>query len=142
LSVSQNTHPPTKNVGKVGQLSCEVWVRGQECPFDSVGTLRRSGQVPRHTFRLLQSLSAFVAAEKVPGFDVLGELVAVVRSEVERLVADGDLEGNDVPEVYGNEIDGEDVEFAGRVVDAGLADDVASVRTLAAEGGGLTWTRR
>jgi hypothetical protein len=30
---------------------------------------------------------SFVAAEEVPGFDVLGEIVAVVGSQVERLVA-------------------------------------------------------
>jgi hypothetical protein len=67
----------------------------------------------------------------------LGELVAVVGSEVEGLVAGCDLERNDVPEVDGNEIDGEDVELAGQVMDASLANDVAGVRAIAAEGGGL-----
>jgi hypothetical protein len=57
-------------------------------------------------------LSAFGATEEVPGFDVLGEFVAVVGSQVERFVAGGDLERDDVPEIDGNKIDGEDVELA------------------------------
>src|SRR5579884_1903467 len=83
------------------------------------------------------SRSAFVAAEEVPCFDVLGEFVSVVGSQVQRLVAGGDLEGNDVPEIDGNEIDGKDIELVGAVTDAGLADDVAGIGTVALEGGGF-----
>jgi len=84
-----------------------------------------------------QKLPSFVAAEEMPGFDVVSEFVAAVGSQVERLVARGNLERNDVPEIDRDKINGEDIQLATDVSNAGLADDVAGVGSGALEGGGF-----
>jgi hypothetical protein len=73
----------------------------------------------------------------VPSFDVLGEFVSVVGSQVQGLVIGSDLERDYVPEVDGNQIDGENIELAEHITDTGFTDDVASVRSVALEASGF-----